>query len=48
MNQLIPQFDLRPRDALHVAAMNKCNCISLVSEDSDFDRVPHLQCYTLE
>lgn len=48
MNQLIPQFGLRPRDALHLAAMNKCNCTSLVSEDSDFDRVPYLQRYTLE
>ena len=40
-------YQLRPRDALHLAAMEKCGCFDLVSHDSDFDRVPMVKRYTL-
>ena len=38
---------LRPRDALHLAAMQKCDCFDVVSQDSDLDRVPHIRRYVL-
>jgi predicted nucleic acid-binding protein len=47
MNEAILQFHLRPRDALHLAAMHKCGCFDLVSHDTDFDRVPMIRRYTL-
>ena len=47
MNEYILQYQLRPRDALHLAAMQKCECFDLVSQDSDFDRVPIVHRYTL-
>jgi predicted nucleic acid-binding protein len=47
MCQLMQEYQLRPRDALHLAAMHKCNCFNLVSQDSDFDRVPFVQRFTL-
>ena len=47
MSQTIRQHHLKPRDALHVAAMQKCGCFDLVSQDNDFDRVPAVQRYTL-
>jgi predicted nucleic acid-binding protein len=40
MDEGLRVYHLRPRDALHVAAMPKCGCFDLVSHDSDFDRVP--------
>lgn len=47
MSQSIQQHQLKPRDALHLAAMQKCGCFDLVSHDPDFDRVPAIQRYTL-
>jgi predicted nucleic acid-binding protein len=47
MHQLMQKYHLRPRDALHLAAMHKCNCFNLVSLDADFDHVPYLQRFTL-
>lgn len=47
MNQLIQRHHLRPRDALHLAAMQKCDCFNLVSQDADFDHVSYLQRFTL-
>jgi predicted nucleic acid-binding protein len=47
MNEAILQYHLRPRDALHLAAMLKCACFDLVSYDADFDRVPTIHRYTL-
>ena len=41
------QYHLRPRDALHLAAMQKCGCFDLLSHDPDFDRVPMISRYTL-
>ncbi len=48
MGQFMQQHWLRPRDALHLAAMHKCNCFDLVSQDADFDRIPYLRRFTLQ
>lgn len=47
MDDAILKFHLRPRDALHLAAMQKCDCLNLISQDSDFDQVPIVKRYTL-
>jgi predicted nucleic acid-binding protein len=47
MDDAILQYHLRPRDALHLAAMQKCGCFDLLSHDPDFDRVPMICRYTL-
>jgi len=47
MDEGMRLYHLRPRDALHLAAMQKSSCFDLVSHDSDFDRVPMVRRYTL-
>jgi len=47
MGENIGAHCLLPRDALHLAAMQKCDCFDLVSHDTDFDRVPTVRRYTL-
>ena len=47
MDRVISIHHLRPRDALHLAAMEKRGCLNLVSNDSDFDRVPDICRYNL-
>ena len=47
MDEAMHLYHLRPRDALHLAAMAKCGCFDLVSHDPDFDRVPRVRRYTL-
>lgn len=47
MDDGIRQYHLRPRDALHLTAMQKCGCFDLLSNDSDFDRVSTVRRYTL-
>lgn len=47
MDEAMRQYQLRPRDALHLAAMRKCGCLALVSDDPDFDRVAEIRRYTL-
>jgi uncharacterized protein len=47
MNRLILQYNLRPRDALHLAAMQKVSCTNILSQDSDFDKVATVQRFTL-
>jgi predicted nucleic acid-binding protein len=47
MDEVMRLYHLRPRDALHMAAMQKCGCFDLVSHDSDFDRIPKVHRYTL-
>jgi predicted nucleic acid-binding protein len=47
MDEGLRMYHLRPRDALHLAAMQKCRCFDVLSHDSDFDRVPTVQRYTL-
>ena len=36
---LMEQFELKPRDALHVAAMKSSGLNEIASDDKDFDRV---------
>ncbi len=47
MQQNMSQFHLRPRDALHLAAMQKVSCMDLVSHDSDFDAISEVNRYLL-
>jgi predicted nucleic acid-binding protein len=47
MDEAMRRYQLRPRDSLHLAAMRKCGCLHLVSNDADFDRVPEIHRYTL-
>lgn len=47
MNQNILDYQIRPRDALHLAAMQKYDCFNLVSNDADFDRVSEVTRYTI-
>lgn len=47
MSENIGVYHLLPRDALHLAAMQKCGCFDLVSHDADFDRIPTVRRFTL-
>jgi predicted nucleic acid-binding protein len=38
--QLLREHRLKPRDAIHVATMQEYDIRTIVSEDTDFDRVP--------
>lgn len=40
---LIERYDLRPRDALHIAIMRENNVDTIVSDDEDFDRIEGLK-----
>lgn len=46
MHEAAVAYQLRPRDALHVAAMRKAKCFDLLSNDSDFDRVSEIRRFT--
>lgn len=48
MGDNISRYHLRPRDALHLAAMQACGCFALLSHDADFDRVAEVQRYHLD
>ena len=48
MHHNIRQYGCLPRDALHLAAMQKVGCLHLVSQDSDFDHIPGITRYTLD
>lgn len=47
MDEAMRLYQIRPRDALHLAAMQKTGCLDLVSQDPDFDRIPIIRRYTL-
>ena len=47
MNEAMRHYLLRPRDGLHLAAMQQIPCLDLASTDPHFDRVPHIQRFTL-
>ena len=47
MNQAMTQYAIRPRDALHFAAMQRITCFDLASHDQHFDRIPQVRRYTL-
>ncbi|HFD40571.1 MAG TPA: PIN domain-containing protein [Anaerolineae bacterium] len=39
------QYSLLPRDALHLAIMQRLDLTRIATDDADFDRVPGLQRY---
>jgi len=47
MNEVMARHRLRPRDALHYAAMQRVGCLSLASNDPDFDHLPAIKRYTV-
>jgi len=47
LNEVMVQYHLRPRDALHLAAMQRIGCFDLASNDVHFDSVPHVRRYSL-
>jgi len=47
MSDNISTYHLLPRDALHLSAMQACDCFDLVSHDADFDQVSMVRRYTL-
>ena len=47
MEQAMVDYAIRPRDALHYAAMQRSGCFDLASHDAHFDRIPHIRRYTL-
>lgn len=47
MTEAMQRYHLRPRDALHLAAMQKADCFDLASDDHHFDRVPTVRRFTL-
>lgn len=47
MVNAMERYHLRPRDGLHLAAMERVGCFTLISHDADFDRLPHVRRCTL-
>ncbi|MCL4487317.1 MAG: type II toxin-antitoxin system VapC family toxin [Chloroflexi bacterium] len=47
LNDSMVNYRLRPRDALHYAAMRRVSCADLASSDPHFDRVPGINRYTV-
>ncbi|MBM4046213.1 MAG: type II toxin-antitoxin system VapC family toxin [Planctomycetes bacterium] len=47
MGETMVRFHLRPRDALHYAAMLRVGCLDLASNDPHFDRIPTIRRFTL-
>lgn len=42
-SELMEQYNLKPRDAMHVAIMQDIGATEIVSSDSDFDRIPGMK-----
>lgn len=47
MHRNILGYQLRPRDALHLATMRRAGCIQIVSHDSGFDEVPEINRFSI-
>ena len=47
MDQAMVAYAIRPRDALHFAAMQRAGCFDLASNDHHFDRVPQIRRFSL-
>ena len=47
MTEAMTQYQIRPRDALHVAAMRRVACLDLASNDQHFDHIPDIRRFTL-
>ena len=48
MLQNMLDYPLRPRDALHLATMQRLNCLNLASNDHHFDVVPTIERFFIE
>ena len=46
MSAGMERYRLRPRDALHLAAMRRVECMHIASSDPHFDRIPHIRRYS--
>lgn len=46
MNDGMVRYRLRPRDALHLATMQRAGCTAIASSDPHFDRIPHILRYS--
>ena len=47
MVEAMTQFGLRPRDALHYAAMQRIECFNLASNDAHFRSISQIQCFSI-
>jgi predicted nucleic acid-binding protein len=47
MEHAMVDHAIRPRDALHYAAMLRVGCLDLASHDAHFDRIPQPRRFTL-
>jgi predicted nucleic acid-binding protein len=47
MEDMMAQYQLAPRDALHIATMQRAGCLAIASNDAYMDRIPHLQRFGL-
>lgn len=47
MDENVGRYHFLPRDALHLAAMQKSGCFDLLSHNANFDSVPEINRYTL-
>ncbi|MEM7533924.1 MAG: type II toxin-antitoxin system VapC family toxin [Chloroflexota bacterium] len=47
MHENITKYHLKPRDALHLTAMQKTQCMNILTNDSDFDNIASVQRYTI-
>ena len=43
MIEILEKTKLDPRDAIHLASMKKLGLSSIISEDSDFDKIKEIQ-----
>ncbi|MBL7164680.1 MAG: type II toxin-antitoxin system VapC family toxin [Anaerolineales bacterium] len=48
MIEAMTKYKLRPRDALHLAAMQRADCFNLASNDAHFDNVPKIQRFAIQ
>ena len=48
MHRNIIQFQLLPRDALHLSIMQRMGCTNLISQDKGFDTVTNLERFVFE
>ena len=48
MLQNMLDYSLKPRDALHLAAMQRMGCFNLASNDHHFDVVPAIERFSIE
>jgi len=47
MHDNITKYHLKPRDSIHLTAIQKVQCTNILTNDSDFDQIATIQRYTL-